>query len=557
MLLFVHGGEQKTVSLEKTPFTIGRKTDRDLVIPDSRVSREHALIVAENGEYYVVDQGSRSGTFVNRIRRERYKLQANDRMDFGADDIAWVIFNPSRAHTATATSAAGEFLSQVMAAPSAGGELEKLRLFLEAAAKLSTTGVLADVLATLLDSTLRLTKAERGFVFLRDEGGKLQFAAGRDAQGEALGDETAISRSILEEAANAASEFIVGDTSKNSNLSARNSIMALDLRTVIAIPLRKRAMQEKTGKDEKAASSDVSGVLYLDSRFASRDISAVSHDILRAIATEAAALVENARLVQSEEAAKRYRQELSIASAIQQRLMTVRIPEVPFAVVQGRNLPCLEVGGDFFDVVRTKDALSIVVTDICGKGVSAALLASVLQGMLYSQLIQGLPLDEAVTAVHLFLCEKAIGEKYATMVVARLRDNGELELVNCGHVPPRIISGKTVHEVANVNPPVGLIPDVSFASERIAMKPGDRLIVVTDCVVEAENEKEEFFGYERLDQAAVERGFDGIFEAVREFCGTAPLQDDCTVVELTYRTAQAPAPQEEEIKTADRMPAVK
>ena len=63
VLLFVHGGEQKTVSLEKTPFSIGRKTDRDLVIPDSRVSREHALIVAENGEYYVVDQGSRSGTF--------------------------------------------------------------------------------------------------------------------------------------------------------------------------------------------------------------------------------------------------------------------------------------------------------------------------------------------------------------------------------------------------------------------------------------------------------------------------------------------------------------
>ena len=79
VLLFVQGTEQRRIVIDHTPFTIGRKTDRDLPIPDSRVSREHALIVAEEGRYYIVDQGGRSGVYVNRMRRERHALEPNDR----------------------------------------------------------------------------------------------------------------------------------------------------------------------------------------------------------------------------------------------------------------------------------------------------------------------------------------------------------------------------------------------------------------------------------------------------------------------------------------------
>jgi hypothetical protein len=181
-LLYVQGAEQRTIDLEHTPFTIGRKTDKDLVIPDSRVSRDHAQIISEDGEYFVIDQGSRHGTYVNGIKRERHKLQKNDRIDFGARDAAYVVFAPDHPQS----SAAAEFLSQISMMPSSVGssDLEKLRLFLEAARKLNTTGVLSDVLVTLLDSTLRLTKAERGYVFLRDETGKLQLAAGRNARGD-------------------------------------------------------------------------------------------------------------------------------------------------------------------------------------------------------------------------------------------------------------------------------------------------------------------------------------------------------------------------------------
>ena len=541
VLLFVQGNEQRRIVIDHTPFTIGRKTDRDLPIPDSRVSREHALIVAEQGRYYIVDQGGRSGVYVNRMRRERHALEPNDRCDFGLEDF-YLVFNPT-----TPIATASEYLSQMSMAPrsGAGSELQQLRLFLEAARRLRTTGVLTDVIATLLDCSLRLTRAERGFVFLRGADGVLHMGAGRSSKGETLRDDSTITRSLLQQAADSGSEFVVGDTSQSADLLGRASIVSLDLRTVIAIPLRRGlgSAPEKAGapRGGKSASArhPVLGVLYLDSRVASQDLTGVSQEILHAIAKEAAGLLENAQLAEVEEAARRYQQELSIAAAIQQRLMSVRIPDIPFAEVQGRNLPCHEIGGDFFDVVRTPDSVSVVLTDVAGKGVSAALLGSVIQGMIYSQLAQGISLEAAVTAAHNFLCEKDVGEKYATMVILRLWADGRLELLNCGHVPPRLLSEGKVSEPDNVNPAIGLLPDVSFHSMHMQLKPGDRLFLTTDGVVEAENAAGEFFGYERLDGAAAGAGFEGVFRAVKEFCGSCPLQDDCTVVELLYSAGKA------------------
>ena len=140
--------------------------------------------------------------------------------------------------------------------------------------------------------------------------------------------------------------------------------------------------------------------------------------------------------MQAEEEARRYQQELSIAASMQQRLMQVKIPEVPFARLRGKNLSCKEIGGDFYDAVNTKEGLAVVLADVSGKGVSAALLASTLQGMIYSHLTAGMSLLDVVTAINRYCTDKLMGEKYATVLLARLRRDGELEYVNCGHVPP-------------------------------------------------------------------------------------------------------------------------
>ena len=531
-LIYVQGNEQRSIVMNRTPFSVGRKVDKDLVIPDPRVSRDHALIVAENGDFFVVDQGSKHGTYVNGERVQRQKLQRNDRVEFGVRDVAYVIFSPQHASSNTAR----EFLSQISGIQISTDttDLEKLTLFLEAARKLNTVGVLDEILVTLVDTTLKLIRAERGYVFLKDEEGQLRLAAGRNSKGEALLDDKTISHSILDEAMKSNSEFLFTDTSQSLDLAVRQSIVAYDLRTVICLPLRKQQVQTFRIAGNPAE-EQVMGALYLDSRFASRDISSVSHDILRVIAKDTATLIENARLVQAEEASRRYQQELSIAASIQQRLMAVTIPEVSFAKMRGRNLSCKEIGGDFYDVVNTDDGLAVVLADVSGKGVSAAVLASTLQGMVYAHLIARMPLAEIMAAVNRFFTQKHLGEKYATVIIARIRDNGELEYVNCGHVPPLLVSDGKVRRPEHGNLPVGLLGDASYESDRVSMKAGDRFIMVTDGVTEAENAQGDFYDNERLEAIAAKAPtLEDIFASVNEFCAGAPLGDDCTVVELLY-----------------------
>src|SRR5438874_3971865 len=396
---FVHGNEERTLYLDHSPFTIGRKVEKDLAIPDPRVSRDHALIVSENGKFFVEDQGSKHGTFVNGERvQQRKALERNDRLEFGARDTIYAVFHPQHGTSNTAR----DFLSQISGIQISNEvtDLEKLTIFLEAARKLNTTGVLDEILLTLLDVTLKLTGSERGYVFLRNEDGKLRLAAGRNSKGDLLLDDTTISHSILEDALRSNSEFLLTDTSRSLDLSGRQSIVAYDLRTVICIPLRKMHVQTRgRGTSEASPTGDAMGALYVDSRFASRDISKVSGDILHVVATEAASLIENARLVQAEEESRRYQQELAIAASIQQSLMAVTIPEVTFARLHPKNISCKAIGGDFYDAVNTPHGLAIVLADVAGKGVSAAILASTLQGMINSQLTAGMPLAEIVASV--------------------------------------------------------------------------------------------------------------------------------------------------------------
>ncbi len=535
-LVLVQGNEQKNIVLNRTPFSVGRKVDKDLVIADPRVSRDHALIVLEEAGFFLVDQGSKHGTFVNGERIQRQKLERNDRLEFGARDSTYAIFNPAHGSSNTAR----DFLSQISGIQIPQGEatdLEKLTLFLEAARKLNTVGVLDESLMTMLEVTLRLTRAERAYVFLKDDEGKLRLAAGRNSKGESLLDDKTISHSALDESLRSNKEFLLSDTGSSGDLTGRESIVAYDLRTVICIPLRKRQVQASRDQQTPApnAATEVTGVLYVDSRFASREFTGVGQDVLRAIAIEAASLIENARLVQAEEESRRYQQELTIAAGIQQRLMRVKIPDVPFAKMNHRNMQCKEIGGDFYDAVNTKEGLAVVLADVSGKGVSAALLASTLQGMIYSHLTSGMGLLDVVTAVNRFFTEKMGGEKYATLLLVRLRRDGELEYVNCGHVQPLLICEGEVMRPPHGNVPVGLLPDATFESATCQLKSGDRFILVTDGVTEAENAMGDFFEDWRLEAAAAKTAsFEGIFSAVSEFCAGNPLNDDCTVVEIVY-----------------------
>jgi serine phosphatase RsbU (regulator of sigma subunit) len=153
-----------------------------------------------------------------------------------------------------------------------------------------------------------------------------------------------------------------------------------------------------------------------------------------------------------------------------------------------------------------------------------------------------MPLLDVVSAVNRFFTEKLVGEKYATVLLARLRKDGDLEYVNCGHVQPLLVCRGEVMRPPHGNVPVGLLPDATFESARCQMNSGDRFILVTDGVTEAENAMGDFFEDFRLEAAAAKNPtLEGIFSSVTEFCAGNPLNDDCTVVEVIYSSAPAEA----------------
>jgi hypothetical protein len=415
-LVIFSGDTQSRYLLDKPVVTIGRRPDRDVVLAQAHVSRSHAQIELRNSEYFIIDLGSSHGTFVNGKTTQEKALRSGDRIELGATGGSYLIFREAQLRPGSPSTDSRELLSVILSRQTSGdkpGELQLLNLFIEGARALNSSSVLSEVLANLVDVSLRLTKAERGFVFLCKEGGPLELAAGRSERGDTLSEAKGISNSVLNEVIVSASEFVMsmGDPGMN----ARESIIAHDLRSIVCIPLRKSQF-----RDGGCGVHGAMGVLYLDSRIEKGKLPDVSHELIRAIAREAAALVENAYLVKSEQDALAYQRELAIASTIQQSMMEVKIPSLAFAEVEARNISCKEIGGDFYDVMRLDDSVAVVVADVSGKGVSAALLASVLQGAIYPQLLQGLPLEQIAEGLNLYIYNKIVGQKYATLLMMKL-----------------------------------------------------------------------------------------------------------------------------------------
>jgi phosphoserine phosphatase RsbU/P len=522
-LLLIDESRQEEINVTHTPFTIGRLQDRDLVLSHAFISRDHAAILYEKGQFQVMDCGSRHGTFLNaQPLVDRQTLKPGDEIRLGSLNGPSLRFGPPKESTSTIH----KLLDELHAISTPTSDLEKLSWFLSAAQRLNTLGAVNEILATLVEATLELTQVERGYVFLRDDKGKLTLAAGRSLKGDRLEDDSTISHGAIAQACKA-SKFIITDTLSAEANSRTESMVQQSIRMVYCIPLRKRSAG--TEFHEK----DILGVLYLDSRLQAGKLSQVDNDLLETISTEAAALVENAFLAQAEESARRYREELNIAAAIQQGLMEFAIPNLPYAKVHARSVACKEVGGDFYDVIATKDSLNIVIADISGKGVSAAILASTLQGLLYGMLLAGQPLADIAEVANRYICEKNV-QKYATMILVKLDPDGTFEYVNCGHVQPLLANAQGVKRLENANMVVGLIEEATFASERLNLKAGDRVILATDGVTEAESMSGEFFGEERLEAALEGSTIEGVLNKVEVFMNGAPPNDDFTMMEVLY-----------------------
>jgi serine phosphatase RsbU (regulator of sigma subunit) len=537
-------GHRTRVRIDPLPFRIGRQPESDLIIRDSRASRTHARILAEHGEYVIEDCGSRHGTYVNGKRITRQVLQNSDRVELGAQDSYQLVFVLDGAELKRLVEQMGA-AEKGAPAPGVGGNLAKLRAILDLARTLQSSFSVDDVLASVVDTALAITGAERGFLMLRVDAG-LETRVARNRRGHHLRDtDLRVPRAVLHRALQHRRELLSMnfDPLGGEETRPQNSIADLELRSAICVPLVRIRTGQGDATSVLATGSETVGVLYMDSRLTEADLTGGNRELLQTLAIEASTVLENARLLVEERAKQQMEEELGLARTIQQSLLPGKLPSDGWLRAAGSSVASHEVGGDYYDVTEVHSGCwCAVVADVSGKGVASALLASLLQGALITATDHADALARRMERLNQFLLDRTGGEKYATLFYGLLFEDGRLSYVNAAQCPPLLVrvGGEQV-ELEATGMPVGLMEGAEFVVAEQRFAAGDHLIVYSDGVTEAQNRNREFFGKKRLcDIVKAHAGepckaiHDAIQEGVAAFTEGAPQSDDITVVVLDF-----------------------
>ena len=537
-------GHRTRVPIEPLPFRIGRQPESHLILRDSRVSRTHARILLENGQYFVEDCGSRHGTLVNGKKVTRQALAGSDKIEFGTQDSYQLIFALDGAELKRLM----EQMSASEKAPAAGvgGSLAKLRAILDLARTLQSSLSVDEVLASVVDTALAITGAERGFLMLRGGNG-LETRVARHRHGHHLHeDDLRVPREVLHRALQHRRELLSMnfDPLGADDTRPQNSIADLELRSVICVPLVRIRTGQGDATGVLSTGSETVGLLYMDSRVLAADLAGGNRELLQTLAIEASTVLENARLLEEERAKQQMEEELRLARNIQQSLLPRALPSEGWMRACGSSVASREVGGDYFDVTEVSPhCWSAVVADVSGKGVASALLASLLQGALITSTERPEAMGRRLQRLNSFLLSHTGGEKYATVFYALLDRSGRLSYVNAAQCPPVVVcAGGETLALETTGMPVGLLEPAEFDLAEQVLASGDKVVIYSDGVTEAQNPAGDFFGKKRLMDILTARAaesctaiHDAIQDAVAVFTEGAAQSDDITVLVLEFR----------------------
>ncbi|HEU0122103.1 MAG TPA: SpoIIE family protein phosphatase [Bryobacteraceae bacterium] len=517
--------------LEPLPFRIGRSPENHLVLRDNRASRSHAVIRLEDGEYRIEDAGSRNGIEVNGVKQQIAPLHHGDVVRFGVEDSYEITF---------VTESVPVFKTQAT-----HGGLRKLRSMLEVARSLQGALSLDQILASVVDAALDITNSDRGFLLLTS-GDTLETRIARQAGGRPLRENLEIPSKVLHKALRSRSElFSMRFDASGGDSALDSSILNLSLRSVVCVPLIKVRAGDMSETALVGTIADTIGLLYLDSSHSQAELTTSSRDLVQSLAIEASFVLENARLLEEERKKQKMEQELRIAQSIQQDLLPAaeQYPKTGWLRAAGLSIPSRLVGGDYFDIMPSGDGrFDIVMADVSGKGVSSALLASLLQGAFVISTAEQVPPSVVLERLNNFLLGRTSGEKYATIFLASIYRDAPMQWTNAGHCSPLLLrSSGDVYELSPTGMPVGMLDIAVWKDVAVQLESQDLLILYTDGVSEAMNRQREFYGVSRLVNAlranfhlqpdAITRAVHADIEA---FTGGEPQRDDLTLLVLRF-----------------------
>jgi phosphoserine phosphatase RsbU/P len=387
---------------------------------------------------------------------------------------------------------------------------------------------LDEVLNRVIDEVITATRAERGFVALRDDAGKLAFRTARGMDQTTIEDpEFQVSKGVVEEVAQTGEPIQTSNAQLDDRFSGRESVMILGLRAIICAPLK--------------VQDQVTGVIYVDNRLKAGIFTQLDLELLAAIASSAAIAIENARLYQVAVEKGRMERELQMAYKVQSSLIPATIPQIPGWEFAASWQPAREVSGDFYDFVPTEDGkLNLVIADVTDKGMPAALFMALTRSIVRASMDRAASPVEGITRANRLICADSTSSMPVTLFFGQLDTiTGELTYVNAGHNPPMIFNPaqNECQALERTGMFLGFDEEVEYTQSSLILTPGDFIVSYTDGVPDAINAVKETFGMDRF-QAVIRanRGKSArellkkIEAAIQDFIGASAPYDDVTVL---------------------------
>lgn len=260
--------------------------------------------------------------------------------------------------------------------------------------------------------------------------------------------------------------------------------------------------------------------------------------LLGLFASQAAIALENARLHREALEKQAIERDLELAATIQRDILPKSIPSVAGVELAALSRPARQVGGDYHAFVERDGVLTIVVADVAGKSMPAALLVSALHAALQLLFAEGRPIGDIATELNKHIHRWSAENKFVTMIMVSIDTEADtIEFVNAGHNPGYIVTDGHLESLKSHGLPIGILGQSRYLSQRRPFPPESLVLLYSDGITEAENTAGEEFENDRLEALITRDGSvtaesmrDEIARAVQTFVGAAPQKDDETLV---------------------------
>jgi len=443
-----------------------------------------------------------------------------------------------------------------------GNKVRELNQLLEVNNNIGSVLDIKDLLNLVLDKILDVTRGERGFILLIEkvqenekEISKMMFKAGRKSGYKNLSaDEYNVSSTIIKNVIKEKKPIIVEDTLEDTYYSLQKSIIELDIKAVMAIPL--------------LINKKVMGLIYIDNIFFQRNLYKENLELVKGLTNQAVISLQNARLygqikmynqqledmviqrtqqlletnLELEEKNRQMINELNIATGVQKGILPQNLPDNDLLSVAVKFEPMVEVSGDYYDVFQIdENTYAMLVADVSGHGVPSALITCMAKIAFVNFTEKELTTSEICSRVNnnLFINLEG-GEFYLTAFFAIIDfEKMKMQYTAAGHPSARLYK-KDSDELIKLDCKgflIGITENAEYDYKEIDIAKNDRIVIYSDGIVEARNNMKDFFGEARLDSAIreykdlnTEDFKDMLFVQVIDFCSTTSANDDRTLL---------------------------